>query len=45
MKVSMSIRYPALVRVEGTPDYLDDITTPLTRPDPASLSPSRPQSN
>lgn len=32
-------RYPALVRVPGTPDYLDDITAPLTRPDPASLNP------
>jgi len=31
-------RYPALVRVDGTPDYLDDITAPLTKPDPASLS-------
>jgi len=26
-------RYPALVRVEGTPAYLDDITTPLTKPE------------
>jgi len=25
-------RYPTLVRVEGTPDYLDDITKPLTTP-------------
>ena len=24
-------RFPALERVEGTPDYLDDITTPLTK--------------
>ncbi|HUX44375.1 MAG TPA: hypothetical protein VMV57_06455 [Terracidiphilus sp.] len=24
-------RYPALERVPGTPDYLDDITTPLTK--------------
>ena len=23
-------RYPALVRVDGTPDYLDEITKPLT---------------
>ncbi|RXH57440.1 PDZ domain-containing protein [Granulicella sibirica] len=30
-------RYPSLERVEGTPDYLDDITKPLTTPDPASL--------
>jgi predicted metalloprotease with PDZ domain len=26
-------RYPALVRVDGTPDYLDDITKPLTTPE------------
>ncbi len=26
-------RYPVLERVEGTPDYLDDITTPLTTPE------------
>ena len=26
-------RYPSLVRVEGTPDYLDDITKPLTTPE------------
>jgi predicted metalloprotease with PDZ domain len=25
-------RYPALVRVDGTPDYLDEITKPLTTP-------------
>jgi predicted metalloprotease with PDZ domain len=25
-------RYPTMVRVEGTPDYLDDITKPLTTP-------------
>ena len=30
-------RYPTLERVEGAPDYLDDITKPLTTPDPASL--------
>jgi predicted metalloprotease with PDZ domain len=30
-------KYPSLVRVEGKPDYLDDITQPLTKPDPASL--------
>jgi predicted metalloprotease with PDZ domain len=29
-------RYPRLVRVDGTPDYLDDITTPLTKPEKAS---------
>jgi predicted metalloprotease with PDZ domain len=27
-------RYPTLVRVDGTPDYLDDITRPLTTPKP-----------
>jgi predicted metalloprotease with PDZ domain len=26
-------RYPSLVRVDGTPDYLDDITRPLTTPE------------
>ena len=26
-------RYPVLERVEGTPDYLDDITEPLTTPE------------
>jgi len=26
-------RYPVLQRVEGTPDYLDDITKPLTTPE------------
>jgi predicted metalloprotease with PDZ domain len=26
-------RYPSLVRVDGTPDYLDDITKPLTKPE------------
>ena len=29
--------YPSLQRIEGTPAYLDDITKPLTTPDPASL--------
>ena len=29
-------RYPTLVRVEGTPDYLDEITKPLTTPPPGS---------
>jgi predicted metalloprotease with PDZ domain len=28
-------RYPVLVRVDGTPDYLDDITKPLITPVPA----------
>ncbi len=26
-------RYPVLERVSGTPDYLDDITKPLTTPE------------
>jgi predicted metalloprotease with PDZ domain len=26
-------RYPTLVRTDGTPDYLDDITKPLTKPE------------
>jgi predicted metalloprotease with PDZ domain len=26
------MRYPAMVRVEGTKNYLDEITTPLTKP-------------
>ncbi|HEU4983311.1 MAG TPA: M61 family peptidase [Acidobacteriaceae bacterium] len=29
-------RYPRLERVNGTPDYLDDITTPLVRKDDSS---------
>jgi len=29
-------RFPALERVEGTPDYLDDITTPLTKQEAVS---------
>jgi predicted metalloprotease with PDZ domain len=28
-------RYPSLLRVDGTPDYLDDITKPLTTPEKA----------
>ena len=28
-------RFPVLERVEGTPDYLDDITKPLTTPEKA----------
>jgi predicted metalloprotease with PDZ domain len=28
-------RYPSLVRVDSTPDYLDDITKPLTTPEKA----------
>ena len=31
-------RYPVLERVEGTPDYLDDITKPLTTPEKAPES-------
>ena len=27
-------RYPSLVRVDGTPDYLDDITKPLATSEP-----------
>jgi predicted metalloprotease with PDZ domain len=34
-------KYPALVRVEGTPDLLDEITKPLTTPDPASVAQGR----
>ncbi|HEX3968012.1 MAG TPA: M61 family peptidase, partial [Edaphobacter sp.] len=26
-------RYPSLIRVDGVPDYLDDITKPLTTPE------------
>jgi predicted metalloprotease with PDZ domain len=34
-------RYPAMVRVEGTKDYLDEITAPLTRPPaPAAAAPA-----
>ena len=29
-------RYPVLERAEGTPDYLDDITKPLTTPEKAA---------
>lgn len=29
-------RYPVLERMEGTPDYLDDITTPLTKTEKAA---------
>ncbi|HEY6413856.1 MAG TPA: M61 family peptidase [Edaphobacter sp.] len=34
-------RYPSLVRVEGTPAYLDDITTPLTTPQSAPAAPAK----
>lgn len=30
-------RYPTLERVDGTPDYLDDITKPLTEPEKAPV--------
>ena len=33
-------RYPAMVRVEGTPAYLDDITKPLTTPQAAPAKPA-----
>ena len=42
-------KYPAMVRVEGTPDYLDDITKPLTIPQhapaAASATPVTPAAN
>jgi hypothetical protein len=34
-------RYPVLVRVEGTQDYLDDITKPLTAPEKAPAEEKR----
>jgi predicted metalloprotease with PDZ domain len=34
-------RYPSLVRVEGTPAYLDDITKPLTTPQAAPAAPAK----
>ena len=34
-------RYPALERVEGTPDYLDDITKPLTTPEKVPEEPKK----
>ena len=34
-------RYPALERVDGTPDYLDDITKPLTTPEKAAEEPKK----
>ncbi len=33
--------YPALQRVDGTPDYLDDITKPLTTPEKAPSEPKK----
>ena len=36
------MRYPVLVRVDGTKDYLDEITTPLTKPaTPAAATPTK----
>ena len=36
------MRYPALVRVDGTKDYLDEITTPLTKsPTPPATTPTK----
>jgi hypothetical protein len=32
--------YPALVRAEGTPDYLDDIVKPLANTPTSAASPS-----
>ncbi len=34
-------RYPVLQRVDGTPDYLDDITQPLTTPEKAPAEPRK----
>jgi predicted metalloprotease with PDZ domain len=34
-------RYPVLERVEGTPDYLDDLTKPLTTPEKAPAEPTK----
>jgi predicted metalloprotease with PDZ domain len=34
-------RYPSLVRVDGTPAYLDDITKPLTTPQSAPAAPAK----
>jgi predicted metalloprotease with PDZ domain len=35
-------KYPVLVRVDGTPDYLDEITKPLTTP-PTATAPATPK--
>ena len=36
------MRYPALVRTDGTKDYLDEITTPLTKsPTPPAATPTK----
>ena len=34
-------RYPALERVDGTPDYLDEITKPLTTPEKVQETPKK----
>ncbi|WP_158942997.1 M61 family peptidase [Granulicella sp. S190] len=34
-------RYPSLVRVDGTPAYLDDITKPLATPEPIPAEPAK----
>ena len=34
-------RYPSLVRVVGTPAYLDDITKPLTTPQTVPAAPAK----
>lgn len=34
-------RYPALQRIDGTPAYLDDITTPRTTPEKAPAEPKK----
>ncbi len=34
-------RYPVLERIEGAPDYLDDITKPLTTPEKAPPAPKK----
>jgi hypothetical protein len=34
-------RYPALERVNGTPDYLDEITKPLTTPERVPEEPKK----
>jgi predicted metalloprotease with PDZ domain len=34
-------RYPVLERVEGAPDYLDDITKPLTAPEKTATAPTK----
>jgi hypothetical protein len=36
-------RFPVLERAEGTPDYLDDITKPLTTPEKAPTEEKKPE--